>query len=622
MATTASPTATDQFLPDFSSQFLSDLQGLLEKAGRFTGATSAAIAFVEAEELVTKVSMGECAPDPGSRSPISGSFTGLCVQQHDVQRCDDASKDDRVDSAACQALGIASMVIVPISEKRQVLGVLAAFSPKPNAFSPTHVALLRTIADIVIELRKRYPADPHPAGFGATVDAQPAKSVAPVSSPLVHSAPDVTAPEPKTAVTKAPENKAPVSAALPTFASTAPVPAKPEPAAFEVAKPEPTTSQAVELHATMASIPVAPEPKKSEGAEVPKPGIPKQEEIRIVEAKPAAEKKTLGPVLVKADAKLKVEHSVELWKREPLVMNNVEEADEYARLIQEEPKKEAEILSTAADIGFAPVIREDEAEAQPMFGYGYNAPASRKKRSVPVAKIMAAVVALAVFAAAATWFFKRNSPVAQPQAVQAAEPHVQPMAAEPQPASAQVTPDPVSTPAATGPTVAMVLRKTDLKLPAGKKETKIRDSELVPDRTIILNGGTVPKRIDTSDPVAPPKVTADGSSGVTNILSMVKPTQPQAAFQSSSIGAPVLIRQVAPQFPAFARQMHIKGDQVILNGTVEKNGSVSNIKVIRGKQVFVEPAVNAVKEWKYKPAMLNGEPTPSTVEIVVNFVDR
>src|SRR5512146_2353183 len=390
MATTASHTAMDESLPDFSSQFLSDLQGLLEKAGRFTGATSAAIAFVEGEELVTKVSMGDCAADPGSRSPISGSFTGLCVQQHDVQRCDDASKDERVDSGACQALGIASMVIVPIAEKRNVLGVLAAFSAKPNAFSPTHVALLRTIADIVIELRKRYPEDPHPAGFGASLNAEPVKSAPRVDSPLVHSAPDV-APEAKSPVAKAPEIKAPASAVLPTFAS-ATVKTKAEPETFAVEKAEPAMTQSAELHATVAAIPVTQEAKKQEKPDVPKLEAPKQDEIRIIEAKPVVpEKKPLGPVLVKPETKPNLGHAVELWKREPLVINNLDDADEYARLVPEEPKKEAEILSTAADIGFAPVIKEDEAEAQPMFGYGYSGATARKGgRSIPIAKIIVA----------------------------------------------------------------------------------------------------------------------------------------------------------------------------------------------------------------------------------------
>lgn len=615
---TVSHTAMDQFLPDYSSQFLSDLQGLLEKAGRFTGATSAAIAFVEGQELVTKVSMGDCAPDPGSRSPISGSFTGLCVQQHDVQRCDDASKDDRVDAAACQALGIASMVIVPISESHGVLGVLAAFSAKPNAFSPTHVALLRTIADIVIELRKRYPTEPHPAGLGSGMEPEP--NAARVESPLVHSAPEVGTSRVAAPVAKAPAMEPPVSAAAPAFAPPPRVEAKSEPkAAAETT--DLTRNEAAKLHASMAAIPVAPEPKKAEPPAPPKVESPKQEAVRIVETAPLPEKKPLGPVLVKPEAKPK-EQGVELWKREPLLMKNAEEAEEYARVLPE-PKKESDILSTAADIGFTPVVKEEHAEAHPMFGYGYETAETTRGSSLPVVKIAIAVVALAAFALGATWFFRRHSPTEQPQTVQTASaPQDQASTQKSQTTSPQVTSDAGSTPVATGPAVAMVLKKTDLKVAEGRKELKIPESEPVPDRTIILNGGTVPKRTANDEAVAPPKFEADGTNGMSNILSMVKPTQPEAAFRASSISSPVLIKQVAPQFPAFARQMHIQSDRVVLNGTVNKDGSVSNIKVIRGKQIFVGPAVNAVREWKYKPAMLNGEATPSTVEIVVNFIDR
>jgi TonB family protein len=612
---TVSHTAMDQFLPDYSSQFLSDLQGLLEKAGRFTGATSAAMAFVEGQELVTKVSMGNCAPDPGSHSPIQGSFTGLCVQHHDVQRCDDASKDDRVDAATCQALGIASMVIVPISESHGVLGVLAAFSAKPNAFSPTHVALLRTIADIVIELRKRYPTDPRPAGLGTGMD--PDGSAGRVESPLVHSAPEVGASRVTPAVAKAPAMDPPVSAAAPAFA---PPPGVPETKTPVAEARDSEMNEAAKLHASMATLPVAPEPKKAEPPAPPKVESPKQD-ARIIEASPLPEKKPLGPVLVKPEAKAKAEPAVEMWKREPLLIKNTEETEEYARVLPE-PKKESDILSTAADIGFIPVVKEEQAETHPMFGYGYETAKTTRGSSFPVVKIVIAVVALAAFAVGATWFFRHNSPAPQPQAVQAAAPQDQVSTQKSEITSPQVTSDAGSTPAATGPSVATVLRKTDLKTGEGKKELKVPESEPVPDQTIILNGGTVPKRPVTDEAVAPPKIEADGTNGMSNLLSMVKPTQPEAAFRASSISSPVLIKQVAPQFPAFARQMHIQSDRVVLNGTVNKDGSVSNIKVIRGKQIFVGPAVSAVRDWKYKPAMLNGEATSSTVEIVVNFVDR
>ncbi|MGE5114444.1 MAG: TonB family protein [Acidobacteriaceae bacterium] len=624
MATTASHTSMDEFISDSSAQFLSDLQGLLEKAGRFTGATSAAIAFVERDELVTKVSMGTCAPDPGSRSPISGSFTGLCVQQRDVQRCDDASKDSRVDSAACNSLGIASMVIVPIAEKRNVYGVLAAFSPKPNAFSPTHVALLRTVADIVIELRKRYPADPHPAGFGKVEAKETADPK--VESPLVHSAPEVKAVAIKVPEVKVPEVKA-VSTALPSFASAAQQ-SKPELAAFSVEKPAATNS-AAELHASMAAIPVPTEPKKVEPeVELTKPELSKPVETskaEEVENTPAV-KKPLRPVLVKPEPKVKLEHTVDLWKREPLLIKPVEdEPAEYARLITEEPKKNEEIVSTAADIGLGSFGPSPEPE-QPMFGsYGYSESAARKKDGgLPKWKLAFAGLALAVFAGTATWFFKTHAPKALPETVQAAAPQVEPAPASVQPAPApHVAPAPVETQPSNAHGVAVVIKKADLKLPnsAGKKDGSDKPS-VVEDRTIVLSNRNAAPKPAANEDVEAPKVAVADASVMKNILNMVKPAQPEAAFRSSSIAAPVLLKSVQPQFPTFARQMHIPNDRVVLNGTVGKDGSVTNIKVVRGRQVFVDAAISAVRQWKYKPAMLNGEPTSSTIEIVMNFVDR
>jgi len=177
---------------------------------------------------------------------------------------------------------------------------------------------------------------------------------------------------------------------------------------------------------------------------------------------------------------------------------------------------------------------------------------------------------------------------------------------------------PVSTLASSGPAIATVVKKTDLNGNTVKKGEVI-----AADKTVfVAAAGRVPGRHSAADDVEAPKVASSDTSGMNNIMSNLRTSQPAAAFRASQIQAPQLLKQVAPQFPAFARQMHIQSDRVVLNGTVEKDGSVSNIKVVRGKQVFVQNAMNAVKEWKYKPAELNGEPTPSTIEIVVNFIDR
>jgi TonB family protein len=606
MATIASHSAIGQFVPDFSSQFLSDLQGLLEKAGRFTGASSAAIAFVDGAELVTKVSMGDCAPEPGSRSPISGSFTGLCVQSREVQRCDDAAKDSRVDAGACQALGIASMVIVPIGEKRAVYGVLAAFSPKANAFSPTHVALLRTVSDIVIELRKRYPVAP------AEITEREQEQV---PAEPVHVATEAAAPAQSVA-----ETKAPIASLLPTFGSATPVV---EDIPTMAATPEPALINPVELRITMAALPVTPEPPRFET----KSADTKAEECESLDFSTATEKKPLGPVLVKPEAKPapRIQASVDLWKREPLLLKNeTEPVEEYARVVTPEPaKKSAEILTTAADIGPSVVAKSDSV---PSFGsYSHSAAGAIEQQhhaESGARKIMLVAAALIVLVIAGGWYLSHRSSSVSPTEVQAAAPqtHVSsPESATHAPTVSESTP--MAAPVSSGPSIATVVKKTDLNLPGSKK--KSASDEIADDTTILVSkGSSVPNHRSAAEDVEALKVASTDTRGVGALLDMMKPAQPEAAFRSSSIQAPQLLKSVSPQFPAFARQMHIQNDRVVLNGTVEKDGSVSNVKVVRGKQVFVQPAISAVKQWKYKAAQLNGQPTSSTIEIVVNFVDH
>ena len=235
---------------------------------------------------------------------------------------------------------------------------------------------------------------------------------------------------------------------------------------------------------------------------------------------------------------------------------------------------------------------------------------------------MLVAAALIILVIAGGWYLSHRSSSISPAEVQAAAPqtHVStPEPATPAPTVSESTP--IAAPVSSGPSIATVVKKTDLNLAGSKK--KSASDEIADDTTILVSkGSAVPKHHSAAEDVEAPKVASTDTRGVGALLDMMKPAQPEAAFRSSSIQAPQLLKSVSPQFPAFARQMHIQNDRVVLNGTVEKDGSVSNVKVVRGKQVFVQPAISAVKQWKYKAAQLNGQPTSSTIEIVVNFVDH
>ena len=84
------------------------------------------------------------------------------------------------------------------------------------------------------------------------------------------------------------------------------------------------------------------------------------------------------------------------------------------------------------------------------------------------------------------------------------------------------------------------------------------------------------------------------------------------------IAQPRIIRKVEPIFPDLAIQSRISA-LVILEAEVDVRGYVKNVKVLRGHPLFDESAVQAVKQWRYQPLLLNGEPTGFILTVTVNF---
>jgi protein TonB len=78
-----------------------------------------------------------------------------------------------------------------------------------------------------------------------------------------------------------------------------------------------------------------------------------------------------------------------------------------------------------------------------------------------------------------------------------------------------------------------------------------------------------------------------------------------------------LIRGAACISP-LARQARIQG-QVLLQAQISKDGSIENLSLISGHPMLAPAAIEAVKQWRYKPYMLNGEPVAVDTQVVVNF---
>lgn len=130
-----------------------DLGGLLslvvQRILSLAGANGAAVEMAEGEDMVYRAAAGMAGGSLGLRLKRGASLSGLCVQQGRALRCDDALIDPRTDRAACQRLGLRSMVVVPLRHRGETVGVLKAMSAEVAHFKERDVALLELLSDVV-----------------------------------------------------------------------------------------------------------------------------------------------------------------------------------------------------------------------------------------------------------------------------------------------------------------------------------------------------------------------------------------------------------------------------------------------------------------------------------------
>ncbi len=101
---------------------------------------------------------------------------------------------------------------------------------------------------------------------------------------------------------------------------------------------------------------------------------------------------------------------------------------------------------------------------------------------------------------------------------------------------------------------------------------------------------------------------------------VVKPKAPISLNVSSGVMAGNLLAKTLPQYPAIAKAARIQGI-VVLQATISKSGSIQNLRVISGPPMLQQAAMDAVRSWRYKPYLLNGEPVEveTTINVVFNL---
>ena len=112
-------------------------------------ADGAVIELAEGDEMVYRAASGMAKSHIGLRLKQSESLSGLCIQTGEILRCDNVEIDSRVNLTACHAVGLRSMIVMPLKHNHSVIGVLKALSKNAYHFDENHELLLNLLAVVM-----------------------------------------------------------------------------------------------------------------------------------------------------------------------------------------------------------------------------------------------------------------------------------------------------------------------------------------------------------------------------------------------------------------------------------------------------------------------------------------
>jgi TonB family protein len=213
--------------------------------------------------------------------------------------------------------------------------------------------------------------------------------------------------------------------------------------------------------------------------------------------------------------------------------------------------------------------------------------------------------------------------VAQPAPVSA--PPASPSLNSAQPASPVTQArNPTATIAAPGEKPATASGGTGVLRIAANAEPETKKSAAA---AMLVKSGAVTTRTQSpssDESAAPPAIDTTASSSNSNLTSLLAsssdiPKPSLATIKiSQGVSQGLLIKRVQPTYPQAALAVHAQG-AVQIEATVTKDGNVTNLKVLRGDAVLARAALDAVRQWRYKPYYLDGQPVEIQTQITVNF---
>jgi TonB family protein len=451
------------------------------------------------------------------------------------------------------------------------------------------------------------------------------KPVAPAAPRLVVPAATAVPPKPQPPATTVPKPTAPpMSAAWPAAASVA---AQPTPAATNETPAAPVAEKAVAPAAAVA-------PPALYSAAVATPAPPKA-------AAPAPTVEFKRPVLSAPTAPVASgAASAPAPALEPPTPKIEKKASAAAEDLFEKPAK-AVATEPAAYVGSAPSFTFGGSTAELESSGG------SKKAIIGIA---AALLIVAVGYFGWSHFKGTGTPTPEPAATTSAPASTPAVAPAPKPTAAQpagttpaaTTLAPVSQPditlgsspkssadeneRSTGNSSSRAASRAASTASAPVKSEVAEKPETPATPALVVKGGKVPaaatKPAATPDAPAPSLIgmSAPADAPLPNLGTSETGLKPvlQTLSVSQGVSQGLLYKKVAPSYPQNALRMHIEGTVELL-ATISKEGNITHIKVVTGDPQLARAASDAVKQWKYKPYLLNGEPVEIQTGVTVNF---
>ena len=123
---------------------------IAERAQALTGASGAAIALRQGDEIICRARTGRTAPDLGVRLQTDSGISADCVRTGEIVLCHDAERNPCVDLASCRRLGARSILAAPLRHFRRTLGVFEVLSGAPHAFDHRDVATMQLLSSLMV----------------------------------------------------------------------------------------------------------------------------------------------------------------------------------------------------------------------------------------------------------------------------------------------------------------------------------------------------------------------------------------------------------------------------------------------------------------------------------------